>query len=187
MRLKQRLIHLPDGVDIVTFVEHDGNPPNVPTLPQSPRKAVTIGHLKDRYTSAHSNGTIEANSLYTAKIHFKHVIGFLAYGEALDFWRVTGVIPDQQLSLLDRMVGHWVLKGVVHGLETTHDVDMDWVLNHEYLRIHEVSRERNGEGLPVYEAYVTLGRDHGRRPGRHAETLRAPAPHEEIERALSFW
>jgi len=80
MRLKQRLITLPDGVDIVTFVEHDGNPPDVPTLPQAPRKAVTIGHLKDRYVSAHSNGTIELSSLNTCKIHFKHVIGFLGEG-----------------------------------------------------------------------------------------------------------
>ena len=27
MRLKQRLIVLPEGTDIVTFVEHDGDPP----------------------------------------------------------------------------------------------------------------------------------------------------------------
>ncbi|HXG09284.1 MAG TPA: hypothetical protein VNK04_05800 [Gemmataceae bacterium] len=27
MRLKQRLIALPEGVDIVTFLEHDGHPP----------------------------------------------------------------------------------------------------------------------------------------------------------------
>ena len=27
MRLKQRLVTLPDGMDIVTFIEHDGKPP----------------------------------------------------------------------------------------------------------------------------------------------------------------
>ena len=81
MRLKQRLVTLPDGTDIVTFLEHDGQPPNAgPTLADAPRRAVTIGHLKDRYTSAHSNGTIEANSLCTCKIHFKHLLGFLGEG-----------------------------------------------------------------------------------------------------------
>ena len=39
MRLKQRLIVLPEGTDIVTFVEHDGNLTNLgPTLPDTPRQ-----------------------------------------------------------------------------------------------------------------------------------------------------
>ena len=67
MRLKQRLIVLPDGTDIVTFIEHDGNPPDIgPTLADSPRQVVTIGHLEDRYLATHANGTIEANSLDTS-------------------------------------------------------------------------------------------------------------------------
>ena len=81
MRLKQRLIVLPDGTDIVTFIEHDGKPPEVgPTLAESPRKAVTLGHLRDRYLATHANGTIEANSLYTCRIHLNHFVGF--FGEA---------------------------------------------------------------------------------------------------------
>ena len=41
MRLKQRLIVLPDGTDIVSFVEHDGKPPNIgPKLADAPRKDV---------------------------------------------------------------------------------------------------------------------------------------------------
>ena len=40
MRLKQRLIVLPDGTDIVTFIEHDGNPPDIgPTLADSPARS----------------------------------------------------------------------------------------------------------------------------------------------------
>jgi integrase len=75
MRLKQRLIVLPEGTDIVTFVEYDGNPPNGgPTLPDAPRKAVTLGQLKDRYLSTYANGTIEANSLETCKLHLNHFI-----------------------------------------------------------------------------------------------------------------
>jgi hypothetical protein len=81
MRLKQKLIVLPDGTDIVTFIEHDGNPPDAgPTLPDTPRQAVTIGHLKDSYLSTYANGTIEANSLYTCKIHLGHFAKFLGDG-----------------------------------------------------------------------------------------------------------
>ena len=53
MRLKQRLIVLPEGTDIVTFVEHDGKPPDIgPTLSDAPCPAVTLGHMKDRYAGA---------------------------------------------------------------------------------------------------------------------------------------
>src|SRR5271155_4482395 len=81
MRLKQRLIVLPDGTDIVTFIAHDGNPPDAgPTLPNAPRQAVTLGHMKDRYLTTHSNGTIEANSLDTCKLHLNHFVRVLGEG-----------------------------------------------------------------------------------------------------------
>src|SRR5437868_722747 len=70
MRLKQRLLVLPEGIDIVTFIEHDGKPSlSGPTLPNAPRQAVTIGDLKDRFFATYSNGTIEANSLATCQMH----------------------------------------------------------------------------------------------------------------------
>ena len=73
MRLKQRLIVLPEGTDIVTFIEHDGKPPDIgPTLADAPRQAVTLGHLKDRYLTTHANGTVEANSLDTCRLHLGH-------------------------------------------------------------------------------------------------------------------
>src|ERR1700722_10581532 len=54
MRLKQRLIAPPDGVDVVTFLEHDGKPPDAgPTLPTAPRQAVTLSHLKERYLTTY--------------------------------------------------------------------------------------------------------------------------------------
>lgn len=81
MRLKQKLIALPEGTDIVTFIEHDGNPPDAgPTLPNAPRQAVTLGHLKDRYLTTHANGTIEANSLDTCKLHLNHFVRVLGEG-----------------------------------------------------------------------------------------------------------
>src|SRR5512146_1231027 len=62
-------------------------------------------------------------------------------------------------SLLDRMVGHWVLSGTIAGQQTTHDVVAEWVLGHEYIRLQEVSRERAPGGGPAYEAMVLIGTD----------------------------
>jgi hypothetical protein len=63
---------------------------------------------------------------------------------------------DPQRELLDRFTGHWVLRGVIAKKQTTHDVDVEWVLNKEYLRMHEVSREKDAAGTPLYEAIVYL-------------------------------
>jgi hypothetical protein len=58
--------------------------------------------------------------------------------------------------LLDRLVGNWILQGTIAGHETTHDIESEWVLNHEYLRIHEASREKNAQDQPAYEAIVFI-------------------------------
>ena len=62
-------------------------------------------------------------------------------------------VPD---SLLEDMTGKWVLHGTIEGKETTHDVITEWVLDHQYLQIKEVSREKDGNGKPVYEAMVFI-------------------------------
>ena len=62
-------------------------------------------------------------------------------------------------TLLDRLVGKWVLTGTLDGKETTHDVDAEWVLNREYVRLHEVSREKDNKGAPAYEAIIFIGKD----------------------------
>lgn len=64
--------------------------------------------------------------------------------------------PD---SLFDRLVGQWVLHGTIARQETTHDVTFEWMLGREYVRMHEVSRERAPSGAPAYEAVVVFGRD----------------------------
>jgi hypothetical protein len=63
--------------------------------------------------------------------------------------------------LLDRLAGTWVLRGTISGKQTTHDVVADWVLAHEYLRIHETSREKDDKGQARYEAIVLIGWDEG--------------------------
>lgn len=64
-----------------------------------------------------------------------------------------------QDALLDLMTGQWVLQGTIAGKPTTHDLTVDWVLNHEYIRIQEASREKDAKGRPAYEAIVFIGWD----------------------------
>jgi hypothetical protein len=71
-------------------------------------------------------------------------------------------LPAQALhpdSLFDRLIGHWVLRGTIARKATTHDVTFQWMLGREYVRMHEVSRERAANGTPAYEAVVLFGRD----------------------------
>lgn len=61
-----------------------------------------------------------------------------------------------QDRLLDRMIGEWVLEGTIAGNPATHDVVFEWVLDHHYVRFHELARETD----PVaYEAIVFIGWD----------------------------
>lgn len=64
-----------------------------------------------------------------------------------------------QDSLLDHFVGKWILRGTIDGKETTHDVVAKWVLGHQYMQFHEVSREKKSSGEAMYEAIVFIGWD----------------------------
>jgi len=59
-------------------------------------------------------------------------------------------------ELLDKMTGRWVLTGTIGKRPTTHDLDIDWVLNRQYIRIHEVSRDRDARGDIGYEAWIYI-------------------------------
>jgi len=51
-------------------------------------------------------------------------------------------LPAQTLppdSLLDRLVGRWVLRGTIARQQTTHDVTFEWMLGRRYVQMHEVS------------------------------------------------
>ena len=69
---------------------------------------------------------------------------------------VSAQEPTHRDPLLDRLAGSWILQGTIGGHETTHDVESEWVLNHEYLRLHEISREKNAQGQPAYEAIIFI-------------------------------
>jgi hypothetical protein len=59
-------------------------------------------------------------------------------------------------ALMDKMTGRWVMIGTIAKKQTIHDVDVDWVLKREYIRIHEVSRDRDASGNNGYEAWIYL-------------------------------
>jgi hypothetical protein len=64
--------------------------------------------------------------------------------------------PTRKDPLLDRLTGAWILQGTIAGRETSHDIESEWVLGHEYLRLHETAREKNAQGQPAYEAIVFI-------------------------------
>jgi len=61
--------------------------------------------------------------------------------------------PD---SLLNKLIGKWVLKGTIAGQETIHDIYAKRVLNGQYIQLIEVSREKDKKGNPLYEAVVYI-------------------------------
>ena len=63
------------------------------------------------------------------------------------------VQPD---SLLNKLIGEWILEGTIEGKETIHDIDAKRVLNGQYIQLKEVSREKDEKGNPLYEALVYL-------------------------------
>ncbi len=60
---------------------------------------------------------------------------------------------------LDHLTGDWVMQGTIASKPATHDVHAEWVLGHYYVQIHEVSRDRDAQGRPSYEATVFIGWD----------------------------
>jgi integrase len=71
LRLRQRVVAVPPGTDIVTSLRYDGNPPEAYRVPESAARA-TLGTLRDRHLSTDGNGTVEENSPGTARLHFAH-------------------------------------------------------------------------------------------------------------------
>ena len=72
---------------------------------------------------------------------------------------VSAALAQSQASsapeaLLDKMTGHWVMTGTISKKPATHDVDVDWVLKRAYLRIHEVSRDKDASDDIGYEAWI---------------------------------
>jgi hypothetical protein len=78
MRLKQGLIEMSPGVDVVAFFQHGGAPPAVPAPgPSTPRPEPTLANLRDRYFDTHPNGTLELHTVCGLRRHFGHLARLL--------------------------------------------------------------------------------------------------------------
>lgn len=61
--------------------------------------------------------------------------------------------------LMEKMTGKWVMRGTIGGEKIVHDVVVDRILNQQYVRIHELSREKDAAGKPAYEAWIHIAWD----------------------------
>ncbi|MBX6313679.1 MAG: tyrosine-type recombinase/integrase [Isosphaeraceae bacterium] len=68
--LERGRLTIPDGVPLEEFVAAGGKAPVAPVRPET----VTARDLVDRYLATHANGTIEANSLGTVRIHLNQFL-----------------------------------------------------------------------------------------------------------------
>lgn len=69
-------------------------------------------------------------------------------------------VKSQQLtqpdSLLNKLTGKWILNGTIDGQKTIHDLDIQRVLNGQYVQLKEVSREKDQNGNALYDAIVYI-------------------------------
>ena len=89
LRLKQRLIELPPGVDIVEFIQHDGRTPVPAAGNANVAKDLTLAAFRDRYLDTH-RPSLEQSTIEGIELHFKHLLG--ALGERF---------PIRELKLAD--------------------------------------------------------------------------------------
>lgn len=73
MRIKQHLLDLPPGCDIVTFLQWDGKPPGVLPLPA---KELTLSELREVYFKS-QEGKLEQTTLDGIRLHFNHLTRIL--------------------------------------------------------------------------------------------------------------
>jgi hypothetical protein len=85
--LERGRLELPEGADVGTFLLSDGKLTGKPVA--APSKPLTLAELRDAYVEVHSNGALEANSLYTIGIHLRHLARTL--GEAFPVGTLEGV------------------------------------------------------------------------------------------------
>jgi integrase len=76
MRLKQKLVSLPPGCDVVTFVQHEGKPPEQAVVEAVKRNELTLEALREAYFEA-QEGTLEDTSLEGMELHFNHLARLL--------------------------------------------------------------------------------------------------------------
>jgi len=80
-----------------------------------------------------------------------------AHGDARPRTVPAAAPTEAHQQLLNHLAGHWVLTGAIAGHDVVHDMDGAWVLQGNYVRLDEVSREQDASGKPQYEATIYVG------------------------------
>jgi Protein of unknown function (DUF1579) len=62
-------------------------------------------------------------------------------------------------SLMDKLAGKWKLSGMIAHQKAEHSVEAEWVLNHQFLRIHEKALGPGEGGRLPYEVMAFIGYD----------------------------
>ena len=88
------------------------------------------------------------------------VIGFMILASSLGLAQAALDGPNHPLSdpLLDELAGSWKLTGRIAGQAAEHTVRAEWVLNHQFLSIHETAVAPSKDGT-TYEALIFVGFD----------------------------
>jgi len=87
------LLDLPAGTDIVTFMEFDGRVSE--KLSEGSSQEISSSDFRDAFVKVFGAGAIEDNTMYTSKIHFKHLAATLGDG----FQMNSLMLPDLQRHL----------------------------------------------------------------------------------------
>jgi hypothetical protein len=79
MLLDQKVLKVPEGVEVLSFVVSNGQVEQPAVKPAEEAngtapKDITLRELKDRYLHTHGAGAMEKNSLDTASMHLRHFI-----------------------------------------------------------------------------------------------------------------
>jgi len=69
------------------------------------------------------------------------------------------VAPPWQDPLVDHLAGSWKVEGSVMGHDAHHSLQAEWVLNHQFLRMHEQTSATAPKSEHPYEAVWFLGYD----------------------------
>ena len=83
----------------------------------------------------------------------------LGVAAAQDDLELDGPRHVFQDPLMEGMVGNWKLTGKLLNRSAEHSIQAEWVLNHQFLRIHEKDETPAKDGTLPYEAIIMVGYD----------------------------
>jgi integrase len=99
MRLKQNLVYLPPGCDIVTFVQHDGKPPDPPA---AQKKELTLADLRESYFRSQEK-KLEQTTLAGIQLHFDHLTRILGKKQL-----ISPLTRADLQAYVEKRSGEWI-------------------------------------------------------------------------------